>query len=45
MVGNRDLVSALARMKSYHDYGTFTPIQVASIVALEGRRNACARSR
>ena len=36
MVGNRDLVSALARMKSYHDYGTFTPIQVASIIALEG---------
>ncbi len=36
MVGNRELVSALARMKSYHDYGTFTPIQVASIVALEG---------
>ncbi|MBI2311106.1 MAG: alanine transaminase [Betaproteobacteria bacterium] len=36
MVGNKDLVAALARMKSYHDYGTFTPIQVASIVALEG---------
>jgi alanine-synthesizing transaminase len=36
MVGNRDLVAALGRMKSYHDYGTFTPIQVASIVALEG---------
>ena len=36
MVGNADLVAALARMKSYHDYGTFTPIQVASIVALEG---------
>jgi alanine-synthesizing transaminase len=36
MVGNRDLVHALARIKSYHDYGTFTPIQVASIVALEG---------
>jgi alanine-synthesizing transaminase len=36
MVGNRDLVGALARIKSYHDYGTFTPIQVASIVALEG---------
>ena len=34
MVGNRDLVSALARMKSYHDYGTFTPIQIASILAL-----------
>ena len=36
MVGNSDLVNALARIKSYHDYGTFTPIQVASIVALEG---------
>ncbi|MBL8447723.1 MAG: alanine transaminase [Zoogloeaceae bacterium] len=36
MVGNRKLVAALARIKSYHDYGTFTPIQVASIVALEG---------
>ena len=36
MVGNRDLVGALARMKSYDDYGTFTPIQVASILALEG---------
>ena len=36
MVGNRDLVNALARMKSYHDYGTFTPIQEASIIALEG---------
>jgi alanine-synthesizing transaminase len=36
MVGNRDLVHALARIKSYHDYGTFAPIQIASIVALEG---------
>lgn len=36
MVGNRELVAALARIKSYHDYGTFTPIQVASIAALEG---------
>jgi alanine-synthesizing transaminase len=36
MVGNRELVKALARMKSYHDYGMFTPIQVASIIALEG---------
>jgi alanine-synthesizing transaminase len=36
MVGNRDLVTALTRMKSYHDYGMFTPIQVASIIALEG---------
>jgi len=36
MVGNRELVNALARIKSYHDYGTFTPIQVAAIAALEG---------
>lgn len=36
MVGNKELVSALARIKSYHDYGTFTPIQVASIAALDG---------
>ncbi|MGB5224909.1 MAG: alanine transaminase [Arenicellales bacterium] len=35
MVGNEELVSALARMKSYLDYGMFTPIQVAAIVALE----------
>jgi len=36
MVGNSELVAALARMKSYHDYGTFTPLQVAAIAALEG---------
>jgi alanine-synthesizing transaminase len=42
MVGNRDLVAALARIKSYHDYGTFTPIQVASIIALEGPQD-CVR--
>ncbi len=36
MVGNAELVHALARMKSYHDYGTFTPLQVAAIAALEG---------
>lgn len=36
MVGNAKVVSALARMKSYHDYGTFTPIQVAAIAALDG---------
>ncbi|MGW8247927.1 MAG: alanine transaminase [Acidiferrobacterales bacterium] len=36
MVGNKKLVAALGRMKSYLDYGTFTPIQVAAIVALEG---------
>jgi alanine-synthesizing transaminase len=36
MVGNKDLCNALARIKSYHDYGTFTPIQVASVIALDG---------
>jgi len=35
MCGNKDLVSALTRMKSYLDYGTFTPIQIAAIHALE----------
>jgi alanine-synthesizing transaminase len=36
MVGSPKLVAALGRIKSYFDYGTFTPIQVASIAALEG---------
>lgn len=34
--GNPELIAALARMKSYLDYGMFTPIQVAAITALEG---------
>jgi alanine-synthesizing transaminase len=34
--GNPELVGALARIKSYLDYGMFTPIQVAAITALEG---------
>ena len=42
MVGNKTLVSALARIKGYHDYGTFTPIQVAAIAALEGPQD-CVR--
>ncbi len=36
MVGNKELVAALARIKGYPDYGTFTPIQVAAIAALDG---------
>jgi len=36
MSGNETLVAALARIKSYLDYGMFTPIQVAAITALEG---------
>ena len=35
-VGNKTLVGALGRIKSYLDYGMFTPIQVAAIAALEG---------
>jgi alanine-synthesizing transaminase len=42
MVGNPRLVAALGRIKSYFDYGTFTPIQVASIAALEGPQECVA---
>jgi alanine-synthesizing transaminase len=42
MCGNRDLVAALARIKSYLDYGTFTPIQVAAIHALESSQQCVA---
>jgi alanine-synthesizing transaminase len=34
--GNRDMLAALARVKSYVDYGTFQPIQIAAIRALDG---------
>ena len=40
--GNKELVGALARMKSYLDYGMFTPIQVAAITALEGDQSCVA---
>lgn len=42
MCGNEKLVYALTRIKSYLDYGTFTPIQVAAITALEGPQD-CVR--
>jgi alanine-synthesizing transaminase len=42
MVGNKALVAALARIKGYFDYGTFTPIQVAAIAALEGPQDCVA---
>ncbi len=45
MCGNETLVSALARMKSYLDYGMFTPIQVAAIAALEGPQDCVAEIR
>ena len=35
-VGNREVVGALAKLKSYLDYGIFQPIQIASTVALNG---------
>lgn len=35
-VGNKDIIEALAKIKGYYDYGIFTPIQVAAIVALRG---------
>jgi alanine-synthesizing transaminase len=35
-VGNREMIAALARLKSYFDYGMFAPIQVAAIAALNG---------
>ena len=43
MVGNQKLVAALSRLKSYFDYGTFTPIQVAGIAALEGPQECVAQ--
>ncbi|MGH8558399.1 MAG: alanine transaminase [Methylococcales bacterium] len=42
MCGNRTLVAALARMKSYLDYGMFAPVQIAAITALEGPQD-CVR--
>ncbi|NOZ10630.1 MAG: alanine transaminase [Gammaproteobacteria bacterium] len=45
MAGNSVLISALKRMKSYLDYGMFTPIQIASIVALEGSQECVEETR
>ncbi len=42
MCGNTTLIAALARIKSYLDYGLFTPIQVAAISALEGPQDCVA---
>ncbi|MBA1148164.1 alanine transaminase [Ectothiorhodospiraceae bacterium WFHF3C12] len=43
--GNPSLIAALARMKSYLDYGMFTPIQVAAIAALEGPQDCVEETR
>jgi alanine-synthesizing transaminase len=43
--GNERLIAALARMKSYLDYGAFTPIQVAAVAALNGKQDCVAEMR
>jgi alanine-synthesizing transaminase len=44
-VGCRKLITALGRVKSYLDYGAFTPIQVAAIAALNGPQDCVAEFR
>ena len=44
-VGNREMIAALARLKSYFDYGMFAPVQVAAIAALNGPQECVARDR
>jgi len=44
-VGNQTLISALTRVKSYLDYGAFTPIQVAATAALNGPQDIIAENR
>jgi len=43
--GNRSIIAALARVKSYVDYGIFTPIQVAATAALNGPQDCVAETR
>ena len=40
--GNADMIAALARVKSYLDYGPFQPIQIAAIIALDGPQDCVA---
>ena len=42
-VGNRDIIAALTKIKSYLDYGMFQPVQIASIIALTGPQD-CVQS-
>ncbi|MEP3653359.1 MAG: LL-diaminopimelate aminotransferase [Litorimonas sp.] len=44
-VGNRRLIAALTRVKSYLDYGAFTPIQVAACAALDGPQDCIGEAR
>ena len=43
--GNRKLIAALARIKSYLDYGAFTPVQVAATAALNGPQDCVGKIR
>ena len=45
MCGNEKLVNALSRIKSYMDYGTYTPLQVGAIAALEGPQDCVEKIR
>ena len=44
-VGNPELIAALARVKSYLDYGAFTPIQAAAVAALNGPQDCVEANR
>lgn len=44
-VGNARLIEALARVKSYLDYGAFTPVQAAAVAALNGPQDVVAANR
>ena len=44
-VGNKTLISALTRVKSYLDYGAFTPIQAAAVAALNGPQDIVEQNR
>ena len=44
-VGNRDIIYALSRIKSYQDYGMFQPIQIAATVALNGPQDCVDETR
>ena len=43
--GNSKLIAALTRIKSYLDYGAFTPVQVAAVAALNGPQDCVAEAR
>jgi len=44
-VGNRTLIAALTRVKSYLDYGAFTPVQAATVAAINGPQDIVEKNR